>query len=166
MLQCHTATATVDILYLNAIPIVTIAGSNIREVKRSDRISLRSSAFVGTCNSTNRYSGMTFDWQVSRDGVVNPLLSSKSRNPFKYLLPGNMLNVSETYIITVTVVDSVYGGAAYSTVSVAVIPSAVRAVISGGSHQMWRVGEADLTLDGSDSFDVDIGAGVVNQGLT
>ena len=164
--KCQTAYTSVSMLNLNAIPIVTIAGRSSRQLRRSDSLSLLSSAYVGTCNSTNRYSGMIVSWNVSEDGVANQLLSSTSRNPFRFLLPGNVLNVGSNYIITVSVKDSLYGGEAYSAVSALVVPSNVIAVITGGEQQIWRVGDNDLVLNGSESFDMDVGEGLPGQGLS
>jgi hypothetical protein len=98
---------------------------------------------------------MTFQWQVSEDGVVNQALVSTSRNPFKFILPSGVLTVGRSYTITVIVADTLFGGQAYSVVSVDIAPSAVVAVISGGAYQSWRVGETALTIDGSGSYDLD-----------
>eukprot|EP00603_Paraphysomonas_imperforata_P004070 CAMPEP_0114436534 /NCGR_PEP_ID=MMETSP0103-20121206/13510_1 /TAXON_ID=37642 ORGANISM="Paraphysomonas imperforata, Strain PA2" /NCGR_SAMPLE_ID=MMETSP0103 /ASSEMBLY_ACC=CAM_ASM_000201 /LENGTH=73 /DNA_ID=CAMNT_0001606823 /DNA_START=84 /DNA_END=302 /DNA_ORIENTATION=+ len=58
-----------------------------------------------------------------------------------------------------------YGGQSSSSVMVLVVPSEVVAVIAGGRYQSWRVDESALTLDGSDSYDLDIGPGEENQYL-
>jgi hypothetical protein len=166
LLQCHSSSASMEIINMNAMPVVTIAGSSDRLIRRADAVSLLSSAYVGTCNSTNRFSGMTFQWQVSEDGVVSQQLLSTSNNPFKFGLPGGVLSVGSTYTITVLVKDTLFGGQSYSSVTVEVVPSAVVAVISGGAYQSWRVGEAALTLDGSGSYDLDAGEGVASESLT
>ena len=165
LLQCHTSSTTVEILNMNALPIVTIAGSKSRQINRADALSFLSSAYVGTCNATNRFSGMSFQWEVSEDGVINQQLVSSSRNPFKFVLPGGLLSVGSVYTIKVIVIDTVYGGQSYSTVTVEVIPSTVIADIAGGTYQTWRVGETPVVLDGTGSYDVDIGSNIANQNL-
>ena len=159
LLQCHTSTTAVAVINMNAMPIVTIAGSSARIIRRVDALSFLSSAYIGTCNSTNRYSGMTFLWQVAEDGVLNEQLASTSKNPFQFILPGSVLNAGSIYTITVSVVDTMFGGESYSSVTVEVGPSPVVAAVTGGEYQSWRVGGATLTLDASNSYDMDTGEG-------
>jgi hypothetical protein len=155
LLKCHTGTTSVQIKNLDALPVVTIAGSSLREIHRSDSLSLISSAYIGTCSSANRFTGMTFKWQVSENGGTIVHLVSESRNPFRFKLSGGKLSVGSTYRITLAVTDSIGGGQSFSSVTVVVIPSDVVAVIAGGASNSWRIGDDALTFDGSGSYDMD-----------
>jgi len=159
LLQCHTSSVAVKVIFTNALPVVTIGGNSVRQMHRADPLTLLSTAFVGTCNSTNRYSGMKFQWWVTDNGVINDQLTSTSRNPFKFSLPGGVLEVEKTYMVVVSVTDTVFGGQSSASIEMTVIPSEVVAVISGGAFQSWRVGEAAPVVDGSGSFDLDVGEG-------
>jgi hypothetical protein len=155
LFQCSTSMSTVRIVLLNELPVVSIAGRMNRQMRRADSLWLQASAFVGTCGEDNRFTGMKVNWQVSEAGVVSSELVSKSQNPFGFILPGGQLTVGSLYTITVIVIDEKYRRQSFATVSVTVVPSDVVAVISGGSVQSWRVGEAEFSLDGSGSYDLD-----------
>ena len=163
--RCHTSSASVKVSNSHAIPVVTVIGNKKRELQRSNSLSILTSAYVGVCNSTNRYYGMSLAWKVFRDGDHMQHLSSVSRNSFRFLLPGHMLSVG-SYLVTVTVVDTLFGGHAHSVIAVDVIPSDVIAVIAGGAHQTWQAIDGDMIIDGSHSYDEDIGQGLPSQGLS
>ena len=159
--KCASRSTTVSVVNSNAIPLVTIAGSgSIRQLVRSDPLLLQSSAYVGTCEGTDRYSGMQFKWEIFEDDgsgqgwQLNEAIMSISKTPSSFKLKAATLSVGSRYTMTMYVTDTLYGGQSHASVIVDVLPSDVVAVVKRGRDRAWRVGET-LTLDGSSSYDVD-----------
>ena len=153
--QCNSASVTVDVMKLNVIPIVTVAGSPSRRVKRSQTLSISADAYVSYCNSSSRYSDMILHWEVSEKGVTIDHLSSTSRDPFKFMLPGLSLSAGHSYTVTIVVTDKLFGGQASASVFVEITPSDVVAVITGGASRIWSVDDGNITVDASNSYDPD-----------
>ena len=153
--QCNYGMASVDVVNMEAMPMVTISGSNFRRVKRSQTLSLLSSASIASCNASKRVWGLSPKWQVLESGVINNQLTSTSRSPFKFLLSGSLLGIEHVYIVTVIVTDTLYGESSSASVEIEVVPSGIRAIISGGADKLWHVGDGPITVDGSGSYDPD-----------
>ena len=153
--QCNSASVTVDVMKLNVIPIVTVAGSPSRRMKRSQTLSISTDAYVSYCNSSSRYSDMILHWEVSEKGVTIDHLSSTSRDPFKFMLPGLSLSAGHSYTVTIVVTDKLFGGQASASVFVEITPSDVVAVITGGASRIWSVDDGNITVDASNSYDPD-----------
>ena len=153
--QCNYGMASVDVVKMEAMPMVTISGSNFRRVTRSQTLSLLSSANIAFCNSSKRVWGLSPKWQVLESGVINNQLTSTSRSPFRFLLSGSLLSIAHVYIVTVVVTDTLYGESSSASVGMEIIPSGIRAIISGGVDKLWHVGDGPITVDGSGSYDPD-----------
>ena len=137
------------------IPIVTTAGGQLRRVPRSQAVSILADAHVAYCNSSNRYSGMSFRWKLSENGMGIDHLISSSRNPYKFFLSSFALDAGSSYTISIIVTDTQFGGQSSATVIVEVVLSDVVAIISGGASRVWRVDDGNITVDASNSYDPD-----------
>ena len=153
--QCNSASVTVEVLNLSVIPVVTIAGSRSRRIKRSETLSISADAHVAYCNSSKRHSDMSFHWKVTEDGVSVDHIISTSRDPYKFMLPSFTLNAGHSYTINIVVADEQFGGQSSAYVFVEIVHSDMVAVISGGASRTWRVGDGNIMIDVSTSHDPD-----------
>ena len=153
--QCNAASVTVEVLNLSVIPVVTIAGSRSRRIKRSQTLSISADAHVAYCNSSKRHSDMSFHWKVTEDGVSVDHIISTSRDPYKFMLPSFTLNAGHSYTINIVVADEQFGGQSSAYVFVEIIHSDMVAVSSGGASRTWRVGDGNIMIDVSNSYDPD-----------
>ena len=153
--QCNSASVTVEVLKLSVIPVVTIAGSRSRRIKRSQTLSISADAHVAYCNSSKRHSDMSFHWKVTEDGVSMDHIISTSRDPYKFVLPSFTLNAGHSYTIDIVVADEKFGGQSSAYVFVEIVHSDMVAVISGGASRTWRVGDGNIMMDVSTSHDPD-----------
>jgi len=153
------------------LPYVSIAGSARRQIQRSDSLDLQSTAYVMDCDGGRRKDEMGYAWVVSVNNTVIPSLVSSSRDETRFQLAGFQLTVGILYTITLTVTDRAFafGETVPYSVEVEVLPSDLKAVVTGGASQSWKVGEL-LVLNGSSSYDIDVNDGaahyVVNGNIT
>ena len=153
---CGQASSSVRVLpFQGLVPTVSIHGR--RQISHSARnqLLLFGNAFTLDCNGTRLRSDFSYSWSVLADDVIQPELSSFSRDVSKFKLPPYALSPSRSYgvLLTVRQTSSGMGGRAQGIVSVH--PSNIVAQIKGGSNRSVPSGKA-VELDASSSYFADI----------
>lgn len=133
-------------------PTVSIPGPAVRTMTRDEELLLYSFGSHKNCSGDSP-AALSYAWTVTANGAFKSLrTSSRQQNVFR--LPPYSLDAGTTYVITATVVDSVSQMSAFTRVSVAVVPSPLRAVLLGGAERSVSVGRT-FVLDASGSRDGD-----------
>lgn len=148
---CGTLSQSVSISATDdAIPTVSILGSQTRTMTRNQDLLLTSSAYITQCDCTRSTSNIQYSWSLF-DSTHN--FVSEARDPSKLKISANTLDVGKTYTarITATIRDKT----AYSTVIVNVIPADINVVISGTPNRQLKLAQR-FVLDASQSYDMDI----------
>jgi hypothetical protein len=155
--ECGYAASTVVVVN-SEFPTVSIYGSTLRSKARPSTLSIKSDAYVTTCNGTTRRSNITYFWQpYIYDTYYRSVLTftSSSVESNSYKLSPYTLSVSEFYKFTVQAYDDLTGTSASTYVEVFVYQSSLVAVLDGGSSRGLRLLET-LSLNASNSYDEDI----------
>lgn len=150
---CAIGSKRVSVLS-EVVPTVFIPGDSLRTIRRKSALSIRAVAKLPTCvDLDSAVPSLVFEWKVSRGGVPELEMTSSSKDPSRFLLPGYSLQPNTMYEITVHVTALDRSASATSRVFVA--PGEVVAMVAGGVHQSVRVREV-LQLDASGSHDEDL----------
>ena len=136
------------------IPSLILPGNALRTARRSVALSISSDAFVTSCDGRTTRAGLSYQWNVRRNGVLDLSLVSRSKDPSRLLLPAYSLTVGAVYdvALTVTITESLQSASA--GIQVVVEEGAIVAVVAGGSSRTMRV-EERLLLDATPSYDED-----------
>ena len=151
--QCSTGSRRVSILS-TVIPSLTLPGSALRTTRRSSVLSISSDAFVVDCDGSTSRAGLSYQWNVKRNGVLDLSIRSTSKDPSKLNIAAYTLTVGAVYnvFLTVTITENLQSASA--SVTVVVEEGSIVATIAGGSSRTMRVTE-NLLLDASASYDED-----------
>ena len=152
--SCGQSSARVLVL-TSIVPSVSILGPYLRSMARSTPLSLTSNAYVMSCDGTQSTYGIRYTWTVFVNGVQNFAITSKSKDPSKFLLPAFTLNTQVVYDIKLSVAQSGNPKTSTTNAQIYVIQSNIVAVISGGSMRSMHPQDS-LIIDGSNSYDEDI----------
>jgi len=137
------------------IPTVSISGSLLRTVSRSQALQIDADAFAQSCTSNVSRVGLVNSWSVfSNDFVVNNLVST-SKLSTSFRLNAFELSVNSVYTIRFASQSSVSGKTASVSVQVYVQPGSLVAFIKQGASFGLQLGQ-NVTLDASQSYDQDV----------
>ena len=139
-------------------PLVSIPGLSTRVLFRNSSLSLVSNSQINICQnnaSVISYSGMTYQWDVYVNDILQPAISklSTSRDAATFKLPAYSLQVN-TYEVRLTVLFSKSGKSSVVSCKVDVRRSGLDAVLTSYKIQFW-VDESAI-LDASKSRDLDV----------
>ena len=136
------------------VPTVTIPGSSLRTIKRSQSLTISSIGSVKQCDSSASYIPLQYSWTIYKGTTADITLSSSSKDPSKLLLSSYSLQKNTMYKMEVIVTAS--SQSATTSIQVYVSAGDIIASVSGGkSNRNVRPSES-LTLDASKSYDEDI----------
>ena len=158
--QCAVTMKTVNVIPL-PVPSLTIIGSSIVRMKRSDSLLLASTLQIPACNQSSLNLGlMRYNWRVQG----NSTLLTTSKDSTRFLLPAFALQIGRTYSIRLNVsyVTSQLSFNIQAGVQVQVIEGDVKSVIIGNDKKTMRASEL-FVLDGSSSYDENTGLTVPSQ---
>lgn len=158
------------------VPTINILGTPFRTIKAKDAILLNTNVHKALCNNEISFAGLDYTWsiwpggrQTLTGGVIVGTQSftivSTSPDETKYALPAYTLTPSSFYSIYIAVADDVTGDVIETFVTVTVTTGDIITKIAGGSDLYIRYGES-ITLDGSDSYDEDLGPVAAIDGST
>ena len=137
-----------------AVPIVTIAGTQLRTVNRRDSLKLRSNAYIIDCTNSSAKDSLVYEWTISsNENILNFKNQASSKSSF--ILDPWTLDVDGLYTVALTVSSRNVNTSSSASVQIYVEQSDIFAAISGGSQQNIKV-DGTLKLDASGSFDNDI----------
>lgn len=136
------------------IPVVSVSGKNSITQNPAAALSIKSFAYVLTCDGVKDSKTISYAWSVTKDG--SPVsLSSSGKDKSTFQLKPFSLNGNSNYQFTVTASSTL--GAVSSSSSIAVSTSAYNlvAMIAGGSSSKTiRQASSDyIFFDGSSSYD-------------
>jgi hypothetical protein len=135
------------------VPTVSIVGSGVREMTRSQSLLLISSVQKMACNdSVLNLNALIYNWQITNSARKSELLKSTSNDPSRYLLPSYSLQSNQAY--TITLIVTYLNSNVSSAVQVRIKTGDVKAVITGSDQQMMRPGSV-FKVDGTESYDED-----------
>ena len=140
-----------------ALPIVSIPGSSVRSISRSQQLNLNSIAFLRTCNGSTSVSGLSYKWSVLTNQVELFSLKSVSLDPSVFTLPAYSLSVSTWFQIMLRVTDTSTQKLSVATISVYTQSGKVIAGIVGEVTKYLRLNQSSV-IDGSSSYDEDTGS--------
>jgi hypothetical protein len=156
---CGQASASVSVMNL-AVPFAGIVGGPTFTATVNSSLQLSSTAYVASCDGSKSTLDLEYVWAVANGTSGASLsLTSKSRDPSKFILASYQLEPLVTYTFTLTVTSLSSLKSSSASVSVIVVQSDLIVVISGGSEQSVRA-LSIFTVDASSSYDSD----QVNQG--
>jgi hypothetical protein len=151
---CGQATASVSVMNL-AVPFAGIVGGPTFTATVNSSLQLSSTAYVASCDGSKSTLDLQYVWAVANGTSGASLsLTSKSRDPSKFILASYQLEplVTYTFTLTVTSLSSLKSGSA--SVSVIVVQSDLIVVIAGGSERSVRA-LTSFSADASSSYDSD-----------
>jgi hypothetical protein len=151
---CGQATASVSVLNL-AVPFASIVGGPTFTATVNSSLQLSSTAYVASCDGSKSTLDLQYVWTVANSTSGASLsLTSKSRDPSKFILASYQLEslASYTFTLTVTSLSSLKSGSA--SVSVIAVQSDLIVVIAGGSERSVRA-LTSFSVDASASYDSD-----------
>ena len=151
--KCSQASKRVTVLS-TVVPTVSIPGSSLRTIKRSQALSISSTGSVKQCDSSASYIPLQYSWSIYKGTVADVTLSSTSKDPSKLLLAAYSLQKSTMYKMEVTV--TALSQSATTNMQVYVIPGDIIASLVGGTTDRNLRPSETLQLDASKSYDEDI----------
>ena len=151
--RCSTGSRRVSVLS-TVIPSLTLPGSSVRSTRRSSVLSITSDAFVVDCDGGTTRAGLTYAWNVKRNGALDLSIVSASKDPSRLRINAYTLTVGGVYDISLTVTIAGNLQSASTSVQVVVEEGSIVALVAGGSSRTMRV-EESLSLDASSSYDED-----------
>ena len=152
--SCGQSSARVLVL-TSIVPSVSILGPYLRTFSRSSPLSLASTAYVMLCDGTQSSSGIRYSWSVFQSSVEVFSISSRSKDPSKFLVPSFTLSTEALYTMKISVAQAGNPKTSSASAQVYIIQSNIVAVISGGLIRSMQP-QQTLTIDGSNSYDEDI----------
>jgi hypothetical protein len=139
------------------LPIVSILGSPVLTMLRSDALSLYTSTTQASCAESSAAVG--YSWIVSKDGI-NQNINSVSASANKFKLNAYTLAVRSIYTVTfratVNATANYPAISAAGSVSVRVVDGAVFAVVAGGYNRNFAT-SSPITLYATPSYDQNVG---------
>ncbi len=160
---CGSSTHRLTVLNTNdLVPFVQIAGQSLVTVTHTDEyLDLVAYAYTESCSGVRSASNLDYSWVVTNYAS----LTSEAKDSSKFRVRTSELDAGNTYVIKVTVLQTVTGKSSSATVKVYVLPSALVASVTDGTEQSLRVGNS-LTLNAGSSYDPDVdGYFGINAGL-
>jgi hypothetical protein len=152
--KCSSVTTHALRVISGDIPNVSISGVKSRSVFRRGRLELTANAFTAFCGQSTSTKFLEYRWSIFVDGGATNV-TSISKQPSQFILPGYSLTPQSLYNVSVTVYSSISGLSATSVVDIFVDQADVKAVVAGGSVQSLNAGSS-IVLDASSSYDDDI----------
>jgi hypothetical protein len=149
--QCSTSSKKVTIL-ATIMPTISIAGANLRSLKRFESLSLKASAEVSSCDgSSSSSTGISFSWNIY-EGTTLKQLQSTSKDPSRLVLPAFSMQTNSIY--RVEAIATYLEQSSHVSTQISVVSGNIVPVVLGGLQQAMRV-ESSMMLDASGSFDQD-----------
>ncbi len=168
--KCSQASKRVSVLS-TIIPVVSIPGSTLRTMKRSDVLSISASAQLSTCEPQDSNSmlrntivPLSYAWSVYVGNAMDINLISTSKDPSRMVLSAYSLSVNTMYKMVVSVAkissssssSSSLSSSAQAMIQVYVESGSIVTVLKDGTgSRSMRVG-GELILDASLSYDEDV----------
>ena len=151
---CSQSNQKVSVLS-TIVPVVTIPGSSLRTMKKSNVLSVLAQAQISVCEGdSNDIVPLAYSWTIYEGNRLDASLVTTSRDPSRLLLNAYSLNVMTMYRMVVTVFTGFQS--AQSSIQVYVEEGEIKAIIKGGlATRSLRVGDA-MSIDGSLSYDEDV----------
>lgn len=138
------------------IPVVTIPGSSLVQIKAKDPLTVLSAARFSACATVTE---LSYQYSISLDGLVQSQLRSSSLSPKTFTLPAYSLLPRRVYIVnligTVPASGSFSAAVGTAAVQIKVVDGAVVAILSGGSNRQVPE-DIRFSLDASASFDENV----------
>jgi hypothetical protein len=166
---CSTANHRLLVLDY-AVPLVNIVGLSTRTVYRNTSLLIDALSQINVCkggNSTTRYNGFDYKWDIYLNSVLQPSISNLqvSKNPSILKLPAYSLRSGLIYEIKLTVLFLETGKSSAVSCFVNVQRSEVAVVVERSNVQFW-IGDSAV-IDASKSRDLDISSALsgVQAGL-
>ena len=152
--SCGQSSARVLVL-TSIVPSVSILGPFLRSFSRSSPLSLTSNAYVMSCDGAQSSAGIRYSWSVLVNNIEDFSISSRSKDPSKFLVPSYSLRTLVLYTIKLSVSQVGNPKTSSTSAQVYIIQSNIVAAISGGLIRSMHP-QQTLTIDGSSSYDEDI----------
>lgn len=160
---CGHATAVADVVD-SSIPSVSFIGGNTYSVAVNSSLKVAASAYVSSCGGGQSRLNLQYSWSIAivttSGNSVLASMQSTAKDPSKFILAPYQLTALSSYIVQLTVMDTVSLLSSSATASVSVPRSSLAAIIGGGSKQSVRLLQA-FTVDGSNSFDPDQASAII-----
>ena len=137
------------------VPSVSILGPYLRTFTRSTPLSLSSNAYVMLCDGTRSSANIRYTWSVYVNGVQDFSITSKSKDPSKFLVPAYTLKTQVLYNIQLSASQSGNSKSSSASAQIYIAEANIVAVISGGLVRSMHP-QDNLHIDGSSSYDEDI----------
>ncbi|CAE7727038.1 unnamed protein product, partial [Symbiodinium microadriaticum] len=150
---CGSAKHSLDVASID-VPLVTIQGSPVREIRSAVALNLVSNALVQFCDGSTTTEGLSYTWLVY-EGELPAGFISISKDSTKFQLNPYTLSVGHAYQVILTVEYDGSPLAASTTVLVSIARAYVNAQLTGASSRSLRFGDV-LQLDASSSSDDDV----------
>ena len=143
----------------NIKPVAIIPGRALRTTTAPDKLSLKGTGFVVTCDtsgdssdSSTTSTGLTYTWEVYQDGALRSDIVSISKQKRNFLLPAYSLDAGGVYEVRLSVYSTTYLSTGTASVDIVVESADVVAAISGGVEQSGPPSES-VQLTAIDSRD-------------
>ena len=137
------------------IPSVSVAGSPLRTVSRSQAVQIDADSFVKTCSGNSSRANLVNSWKVYLNNFLLSSIQSSSLVTDSFKLDAYTLVARSVYTIKFTSLYTLSGKSSMVNVQVYVQPGNLVAVIKQSSSFGLRLGQ-NVTLDTSQSFDQDV----------
>ena len=147
---------SVHVMYATDVktPIVVIQGQASRDAFTQNSLLLTADGYTANCDGTKSSGDVTFTWSVLVDGVTDSSIVSTSTDSKKFKVAAFSFTPLVQYKIIVTGTSLAEGTSSSTFVTINVKQSDLVLVVSGGTQQSARIGEA-IVIDASGSYDSD-----------
>ena len=152
---------TITVLDNELVPTVVMSGQAAVVLKYNQDLSIRAFGTVPVCPNSNEIYALTYFWKVYKGSEYDPSITNTATDLKNFKLPAKTLDPSTLYYVQVIVyiagMDAKF--TASSIKAVQVIPSGLKAIITGGSDRTVSATfkKHVQVIDGSLSYDLDQG---------
>ena len=161
--QCSQASKRVTVLS-TLVPTISIPGSSLRTIKRSQTLSISSLGSIQQCGTSASYIPLQYSWSVYKGKALDASVFSASKDPARLLVPAYALQTNTLYRMEVTV--TALSQSSTTSIQIYVESGDIIATLIGGSSGRNIRPFETLLLDGSKSIDEDVqGLFGMNAGL-